>query len=80
MREHPVLRDVLLIDGSGPHVDLVPVQKEIIVDLHCGAAVLRGADIYVPGVMAAHSGECDIVGDNFEIARGKSSETCGKVW
>ena len=58
MREHPRLTDVLLIDGSGPHVDLVPVEKEIIVDLHCGAAVLRGADIFAPGVLAAHPGKC----------------------
>ena len=45
--------DVLLIQGSGPHVDHAQVEKEVIVDLHCGAAVLRGADIFVPGVMAA---------------------------
>ena len=51
------MNDVLLIQGSGPHVDLAPVEKEVIVDLHCGAAVLRGADIFVPGVMAAHPGE-----------------------
>lgn len=57
VREHPRLTDVLLIDGSGPHVDLVPVEKEIVVDLHCGAAVLRGADLFAPGVMAAHPGE-----------------------
>ena len=56
MTEHPELNDVLLIQGSGPHTDLVPVEKEVIVDLHCGAAVLRGADIYAPGVMAAHPG------------------------
>ena len=54
---HPSVDDVLLIQGSGPHVDLAPVEKEVIVDLHCGAAVLRGADIFVPGVMAAHPGE-----------------------
>ena len=57
MTAHPTVDDVLLIQGSGPHVDLTPVEKEVIVDLHCGAAVLRGADIFVPGVMAAHPGE-----------------------
>ena len=57
MTAHPSVDDVLLIQGSGPHVDLTPVEKEVIVDLHCGAAVLRGADIFVPGVMAAHPGE-----------------------
>ena len=50
MTAHPTVDDVLLIQGSGPHVDLTPVEKEVIVDLHCGAAVLRGADIFVPGV------------------------------
>ena len=60
MRGHPTLSNVLLIEGAGPHTDLVPVQKEIIVDLHCGAAVLRGADIYAPGVMASHPGKCSL--------------------
>ena len=52
-----MLKDILLIHGSGPRDDLVPVVKEIIVDLHCGAAVLRGADVYAPGVLAAHPGK-----------------------
>lgn len=55
--EHHTLKDILLIHGSGPKDDLVPVVKEIIVDSHCGAAILRGADIYAPGVMAAHPGK-----------------------
>ena len=55
--KHHMLKDILLIHGSGPRDDLVPVVKEIIVDLHCGAAILRGADIYAPGVIAAHPGK-----------------------
>ena len=55
--EHHMLKDILLIHGCGPKDDLVPVLKEIIVDSHCGAAILRGADIYAPGVMAAHPGK-----------------------
>ncbi|XP_020626279.1 putative methyltransferase NSUN6 isoform X2 [Orbicella faveolata] len=51
-----MVKDILLIHGSGPKDDLVPASKEIIVDSHCGAAILRGADIYAPGVMAAHPG------------------------
>lgn len=31
------------------------VSKEVIVDASCGTAVLRGADIFVPGVLAANS-------------------------
>ena len=46
-----------MIDGSGPYVDIPLVEKEVIVDLHCGAAILRGAIIYVPGIMGAHPGE-----------------------
>jgi len=52
-----MVKDILLIHGSGPKDDLVPASKEIIVDSHCGAAILRGADIYAPGVMAAHPGK-----------------------
>ena len=52
-----MLNDILLIHGtSDPDIDLVPAVKEVIVDLHCGAAILRGADIYAPGIMAAHPG------------------------
>ena len=57
MTQHDRLNDVLLIQGVGPDTDLVPVVKEIIVDSNCGAAILRGADVYAPGVMAAHPGE-----------------------
>ena len=52
-----MLKDILLIHGSGPYDDLVPSVKEIVVDPHCGAAILRGANIYAPGVMAAHPGK-----------------------
>ena len=52
-----MLKDILLIHGSGPKDDLVPALKEIIVDSHCGAAILRGADIYAPGVVAANPGK-----------------------
>ena len=54
VEKHPLLRDVLMVNGSGPHADITSVEKEIIVDLHCGNAVLRGANIYIPGVMAAY--------------------------
>ncbi|XP_070566096.1 tRNA (cytosine(72)-C(5))-methyltransferase NSUN6-like [Ptychodera flava] len=53
---HPVLPDVLVIQGSGFNGEILPCKKEVIVDLMCGGAVLRGADVFVPGVMAAHPG------------------------
>ena len=32
------------------------IQREVIVDLACGMAVLRGADVFVLGIMGAPSG------------------------
>ena len=55
MTEHHKLKDILLIQGSGPKDDLVPVVRRSL--LRCGAAILRGADIYAPGVLASHPGK-----------------------
>ncbi|KAK1608458.1 hypothetical protein QYE76_032131 [Lolium multiflorum] len=54
------LENVLFIRGSGPHVlhcDGQPGQsiKEIIVSRKCAESVLRGAQVYVPGVLACSS-------------------------
>lgn len=57
MTVHPLMSDVLLIEGSGPRTDLTLHDKEIIVGLTCGLAVLRGADVYGPGVLGAPKGE-----------------------
>ncbi|XP_055881334.1 tRNA (cytosine(72)-C(5))-methyltransferase NSUN6-like isoform X3 [Biomphalaria glabrata] len=49
---HPVLKDCLLIQNRGPKtIDVV--DKEIIVDLSCGMAVLRGAHVFKVGIMGA---------------------------
>ena len=37
------------------------VKKEVIVDVACGMAVLRGADIFVQGIMAASPSRCALV-------------------
>ncbi|CAH1238735.1 NSUN6 [Branchiostoma lanceolatum] len=50
---HPVLPDVLLIPTTGPHLSLQHHSKEIMVDIPCGAAILRGAHIFAPGVLGA---------------------------
>ncbi|KAK3743413.1 hypothetical protein QZH41_011525, partial [Actinostola sp. cb2023] len=55
VHRHDVIPDVLIIPGYGPH-HRVPSKKEVIVDTYCGTAVLRGADVYAPGVMATHPG------------------------
>ncbi|KAF8701822.1 hypothetical protein HU200_033143 [Digitaria exilis] len=51
------LENVLFVQGSGPHVLHYNSQpdhsvKEIIVSRKCAESVLRGAQVYVPGVLA----------------------------
>ncbi|NXN95966.1 NSUN5 methyltransferase, partial [Rhinopomastus cyanomelas] len=50
--EHPKLQDILLIPVTGPRTDLRKHASEVIVGAHCGYAVLRGAHVYVPGIMS----------------------------
>ncbi|XP_075674114.1 rRNA (cytosine-C(5))-methyltransferase NOP2C isoform X3 [Castanea sativa] len=61
----PGLEDyVVFFRGSGPHViDYARPPKEIIVSRKCAEAVLRGAQVYVPGVIAcsAHVEKGDVV-------------------
>uniref|UniRef100_A0ACD5TGN8 Uncharacterized protein n=1 Tax=Avena sativa TaxID=4498 RepID=A0ACD5TGN8_AVESA len=54
------LENVLFVRGSGPHVLHCAGQpgqpiKEIIVSRKCAESVLRGAQVYVPGVLACSS-------------------------
>ncbi|KAL3502535.1 hypothetical protein ACH5RR_036984 [Cinchona calisaya] len=64
----PGLDHVLFIEGSGPHsIDYGlsggKSPKEVIVSRKCAEAVLRGAQVYVPGVLAcsAHVEKGDVV-------------------
>jgi hypothetical protein len=53
--EHPLLDDVLWT----PSDSCQPVQQlpnKVVVDTRCGESVLRGADVYAPGVMAVPTG------------------------
>ncbi|KAJ9583814.1 hypothetical protein L9F63_021846, partial [Diploptera punctata] len=50
LKIHPVLKDTIII-GNCKQAEINCVEKEVIVDAVCGAAVLRGAHIYAPGVM-----------------------------
>ncbi|NWH88203.1 NOP2 methyltransferase, partial [Aegithalos caudatus] len=50
--EHPKLQDVLLIPVIGPRRDLKRHASEVIVGAQCGYAVLRGAHVYVPGIVS----------------------------
>ncbi|XP_069683701.1 tRNA (cytosine(72)-C(5))-methyltransferase NSUN6 isoform X2 [Periplaneta americana] len=57
---HPTLPDVVVIGSMGA-TELKPLEKEVIVDTICGAAVLRGAHVFGPGVMGMPtdtSGRC----------------------
>ncbi|XP_051007243.1 tRNA (cytosine(72)-C(5))-methyltransferase NSUN6 [Acomys russatus] len=51
--QHPALPDVLLIPVTGPRKNIVKQQCEVIVGAQCGNAVLRGAHVYVPGIVSA---------------------------
>ncbi|XP_027784479.2 tRNA (cytosine(72)-C(5))-methyltransferase NSUN6 isoform X2 [Marmota flaviventris] len=51
--QHPDLQDVLLIPVIGPRKNIKRQQCEAIVGAQCGNAVLRGAHVYIPGIMSA---------------------------
>ncbi|CAL8292224.1 unnamed protein product [Lota lota] len=49
---HPLIPDVLLLPVIGPR-SLVPLGSEVVVGAQCGSAVLRGAHVFAPGILAA---------------------------
>ncbi|XP_072507759.1 tRNA (cytosine(72)-C(5))-methyltransferase NSUN6 isoform X2 [Notamacropus eugenii] len=51
--QHPDVQDVLLIPVIGPRNNINRQPYEVIVGAHCGNAVLRGAHVYVPGIISA---------------------------
>lgn len=55
---HPHIDDVIAIKNQGPRCDLVEQSKKIIVGVECGNSVLRGADVFIPGVLGAPKGKC----------------------
>jgi hypothetical protein len=52
---HPKLPDTVVI-SSFNEADLIPQEREVIVDAVCGAAVLRGAHVFAPGIMGMPTG------------------------
>ncbi|NXA71842.1 NOP2 methyltransferase, partial [Thryothorus ludovicianus] len=50
--EHPKLQDILLIPVIGPRREVKKHASEVIVGAQCGYAVLRGAHVYVPGIVS----------------------------
>ncbi|KAK9742254.1 hypothetical protein RND81_03G159000 [Saponaria officinalis] len=72
----PGLDDVVFVQGSGPHevnYGHTPDQplKEVIVSRKCAEAVLRGAQVFVPGVLAcsAHVEKGDTVAVSVALER-----------
>ncbi|XP_003739882.1 putative methyltransferase NSUN6 [Galendromus occidentalis] len=54
--EHPQLDDTLIVVSPKVPVSFAPCRRQLIVGLECGEAVLRGANVYIPGVLAAPGG------------------------
>ncbi|XP_010904056.2 tRNA (cytosine(72)-C(5))-methyltransferase NSUN6 isoform X1 [Esox lucius] len=48
---HPHIPDVLLLPVMGPR-PVVQLSAEVIVGAQCGSAVLRGAHVFAPGILA----------------------------
>lgn len=53
IRTHPLFTDTVLISIIGPQVVTPDKGKEVVVGLQCGMAVLRGADVFAPGVVGS---------------------------
>ncbi|XP_072307082.1 tRNA (cytosine(72)-C(5))-methyltransferase NSUN6 [Eucyclogobius newberryi] len=49
---HPCIPDVLLLPVDGPRA-VEPLQSEVVVGAQCGSAVLRGAHVFAPGIVAS---------------------------
>eukprot|EP00744_Colponema_vietnamica_P009812 GILI01013924.1.p1 GENE.GILI01013924.1~~GILI01013924.1.p1 ORF type:complete len:462 (+),score=52.99 GILI01013924.1:42-1388(+) len=69
---HPLLNDLIMICGHVPSPPPSRIYPEVVVDRMCGEAVLRGAVIYAPGVLAAAPGLQ--VGDSVSIVSALSNK------
>ncbi|KAI3355331.1 hypothetical protein L3Q82_018183, partial [Scortum barcoo] len=49
---HPRIPDVLLLPVDGPR-PVKQLSSEVVVGAQCGSAVLRGAHVFVPGILAS---------------------------
>ena len=59
---HPALPDVLLVPNVGPRVGVAPSPRAVMVGLQCGLAVMRGANVFAPGVLGAPKGLLRLLG------------------
>ena len=53
---HAALPDMITIDCTGPHELDIEQEAVVVVDRACGEALMRGADVFAPGVIGASSG------------------------
>lgn len=53
---HPSIPDLLVLAGRQSPCHLQPSSREVVVRRDCAEAVLRGAHVYVPGIMGAPKG------------------------
>lgn len=52
---HPQLADCCIIENQGPYTP-EPVDSEVMIDISCGMAVMRGANIFMAGILAMSPG------------------------
>lgn len=52
---HHTLSDLLVVETRGAQI-VTPAKKEVVVGKMCGSAVLRGAEVYAPGVLGVTPG------------------------
>ncbi|XP_015232936.1 PREDICTED: putative methyltransferase NSUN6 isoform X3 [Cyprinodon variegatus] len=50
--QHPQIKDVLLLPVDGPR-PVEQLSSEVVVGAQCGSAVLRGAHVFAPGIIAS---------------------------
>lgn len=54
------LPDTLVIPGVELAGRVSPADTRVVVGLQCGQAVLRGADVFAPGLLAMPKGMLDV--------------------
>lgn len=57
VEKHCILEEVIIIyHENSIDLNLSDINKEVVIDVNCAAAVLRGANIYAPGIIGMMTG------------------------